>query len=87
MSTVYEQQIYRNQLEEGIKKSIEKLNLLARQKEAFLTEGEELERAKEAKHAALDAKRLGDIESKIKTVEKSIFDDYQSNYKKRKEME
>jgi hypothetical protein len=35
----------------------------------------------------LDAKRLGDIESKIKTVEKSIFDEYQSNHKKRKEME
>ena len=47
-------------------------------------EEEEVEKAKEAKHAALDAKRLGDIESKIKTIEKSIFDEYQSNYKKRK---
>lgn len=32
-------------------------------------------------------KRLGDIESKIKTIEKSIFEDYQSNVKKRRETE
>jgi hypothetical protein len=46
-----------------------------------------LEHAKEAKHAALDAKKLGDIESKIKTIEKSIFEEYNSNFKKRREME
>lgn len=40
---------------------------------ALAAEEEEVERQKEAKHAALDSKKLGDIESKIKTIEKSIF--------------
>lgn len=32
-------------------------------------------------------KRLGDIESKIKTIEKSVFEEYHSNLKKRRDME
>jgi hypothetical protein len=48
---------------------------------------QELEHAREAKHAALDAKKLGDIESKIKTIEKTIFEEYATNFKKRREME
>ena len=53
----------------------------------MLAEEEAIEHSKEAKHAVLDSKKLGDIESKIKTIEKSVFEDYQTNFKKRREME
>ena len=42
MSTVYEQQTNKQQLKQEIEKSQERLDLLARQKEAFLSEGDDL---------------------------------------------
>ena len=61
ISTVYEQLANKQKLRKDIIKSQEKLELLARQKEAFLNEEDNLDKAKEAKHASLDAKRIGQI--------------------------
>ena len=32
-------------------------------------------------------RRLGDMETKLKTIEKSVFEEYQNNLKKRRELE
>lgn len=87
MGVVKEQQAKRKELESRLEDSRAKLQRISNQKEALTAEEEEIERAKEAKHATLDSKKLGDIESKIKTIEKSIFEEYSSNLKKRREME
>lgn len=87
MGVVKEQQAKRKELESRLEDSKAKLQRISNQKEALAAEEEEIERAKEAKHATLDSKKLGDIESKIKTIEKSIFEEYSSNLKKRREME
>lgn len=73
MGVVKEQQAKRKELESRLEDSKAKLQRISNQKEALAAEEEEIERAKEAKHATLDSKKLGDIESKIKTIEKSIF--------------
>lgn len=86
MGVVKEQQAKRKELESRLEDSKVKLQRISNQKEALTAEEEEIERAKEAKHATLDSKKLGDIESKIKTIEKSIFEEYSSNLKKRREM-
>jgi hypothetical protein len=39
------------------------------------------------KHASLDIKRLGEAETKVKTIEKGVFEEYNNNIKKRRELE
>ncbi len=87
MTVVKEQQSKRIELEKKIEDSKRQLQRLSDQKQTIVDEEAENERAKEAKHAGLDSKKLGDIESKIKTIEKSIFEEYSTNIKKRREME
>jgi hypothetical protein len=87
MGVVREQQAKQGQLQQRLQGSKTRLQQMDEQKQALLAEEEEIERQKEAKHAALDSKKLGDIESKIKTIEKSIFEEYSSNFKKRREQE
>lgn len=68
-----EQQSKRLELEKKIEDSKIQLQKISDQKQSLIDEEAEYEKAKEAKHAGLDSKKLGDIESKIKTIEKSIF--------------
>ena len=74
MAVVQQQQAKQQQLRHSIEQSANKLFQIGQQKEALMEEEENIERTKEAKHASLDSKKLGEIESKIKTIEKSIFE-------------
>ena len=42
MSSVYEQQVNKQQIKQDLKKSKERLELITRQREAFLNEGDDL---------------------------------------------
>ena len=60
---------------------------MSRNKSMLSNHTQDFETAKEQKKQAIEKERLGEFESKIKTIEKTIFEEYQTNVKKRREFE
>jgi hypothetical protein len=63
------------------------LEQLNKNRSLLASHSQEFEAQKEQKKQSLEKERLGEFESKIKTIEKTIFEEYLTNVKKRRDFE